>query len=68
MKELYVIMIKENGSYDLVETDYGKIVLTKKEAYKELATWPKSLDHLKPVIKKLSAVCPKYDVIWKGEE
>ena len=56
MKDLYVIMVKENGSYDVVETDYGKIIMTKKEAYKEIEIWQKSFAYLKPVIKKLSNV------------
>lgn len=55
-KELYVIMVKENGFYDVIETDSGKILMTKKEVYKEIETWKKSFAYLKPVIKKLSDV------------
>lgn len=56
MKELYLIMIKENGFYDVIETDCGKILMTKKEVYKEFEVWKKSFSYLKPVIKKLSDV------------
>lgn len=56
MTEQYVIRIEDNGHYDVIETDTGKIIMTKKEAYRELEIWPKSLAHLKPVIKKLSGV------------
>lgn len=56
MNEIYLILTQENGVYDVIETDYGKILMTEEEAYKELQTWQKSFAYLKPIIKKLSNV------------
>lgn len=56
MKDLYVLLTTENGVIDLIETDYGKIVLSKKEASEELKLCKKNYPSLNATIKKLSDV------------
>jgi len=56
MEEFYVLLTTQNGLVDVIETDFGKIVMSKKGADEELKLCKKNYPSLNAIIKKLSDV------------
>lgn len=57
MKEMYVIVFEDGESLNIAEDDEGRVILTKKQADKEITSWSGPiLSKLNPRIAKLAFI------------